>query len=176
MNRYPLWRYLLVAGLLLISVIYTLPNFFGEVPAVQVSPLKVTAKIDAAVMGTVEQTLKASGIALVCAARRGLPVARRPQSYLVKRDHQVELGVEVVVVAPPAESDVQAQITQVEDLIAQGIDGLAIAPPDPNALAPVVESARAAGIPASLKEHLVLLEALEREVAELRARLDALAG
>ncbi len=58
-----------------------------------------------------------------------------------------ELGVETVVVAPPAESDVQAQITQVEDLIAQGIDGLAIAPTDPNALAPVVEAARTAGIP-----------------------------
>lgn len=58
-----------------------------------------------------------------------------------------ELGVDVVVVAPPAESDVQAQITQIEDLIAQGIDGLALAPTDPNALAPVVEAARAAGIP-----------------------------
>lgn len=63
------------------------------------------------------------------------------------KDKAAELGVEVVVVAPPAESDVQAQITQVEDLIAQGIDGLAIAPTDPNALAPVIEAAKAAGIP-----------------------------
>jgi len=63
------------------------------------------------------------------------------------KDKGAELGVEVVVVAPPAESDVQAQITQIEDLIAQGIDGLALAPTDPNALAPVVEAARAAGIP-----------------------------
>jgi ABC-type sugar transport system substrate-binding protein len=58
-----------------------------------------------------------------------------------------ELGVEVVVVAPPAETDVQAQITQVEDLLAQGIDGLAIAPTDPNALAPVIEAAREQGVP-----------------------------
>jgi ABC-type sugar transport system substrate-binding protein len=58
-----------------------------------------------------------------------------------------ELGVEVIVVAPPAESDVQAQITQIEDLIAQGVDGIALAPTDPNALAPVVEAAKAAGIP-----------------------------
>jgi ribose transport system substrate-binding protein len=58
-----------------------------------------------------------------------------------------ELGVETVVVAPPAESDVQAQISQVEDLIAQGIDGLAIAPTDPNALAPVVDAAMQAGVP-----------------------------
>lgn len=58
-----------------------------------------------------------------------------------------ELGVEVVVVAPPAESDVQAQITQIEDLIAQGVAGIALAPTDPNALAPVVDAAKAAGIP-----------------------------
>ena len=38
-----------------------------------------------------------------------------------------ELGVEVVVVAPPAETDVQAQVTQVEDLIAQGVEGIALA-------------------------------------------------
>ena len=62
MNRYPLWRYILVAMLLLISIIYTLPNFFGEVPAVQVSPLKTTAKIDTAVMQVVEQALKTASI------------------------------------------------------------------------------------------------------------------
>jgi ribose transport system substrate-binding protein len=58
-----------------------------------------------------------------------------------------ELGVDVVVLAPPAESDVQAQIAQIEDQIAKGIDGLALAPTDPNALAPVVEAAKAKGIP-----------------------------
>ena len=64
MNRYPLWRYLTIVFALLTSVIYTLPNFFGEVPAVQISPLKVTARIDTAVMETVEKTLKANSIAL----------------------------------------------------------------------------------------------------------------
>ncbi len=62
MNRYPLWKYLFVVFLLVISIIYTLPNFFGEVPAVQVSPLKTTVKIDTAVMQTVEQALKAATI------------------------------------------------------------------------------------------------------------------
>ena len=62
MNRYPLWKYLFVAMMLLISVIYTLPNFFGEVPAVQVSPLKTTAKIDTSVMQAVEQALKTASI------------------------------------------------------------------------------------------------------------------
>ena len=62
MNRYPLWKYLFVAIMLLISIIYTLPNFFGEVPAVQVSPLKTTAKIDTSVMQAVEQALKSASI------------------------------------------------------------------------------------------------------------------
>ena len=62
MNRYPLWKYLFVAMMLLISIIYTLPNFFGEVPAVQVSPLKTTAKIDTSVMQVVEQALKTASI------------------------------------------------------------------------------------------------------------------
>jgi len=58
MNRYPLGAYLLVAFALVASVLYTAPNFFGEVPAVQISVLKPTVKIDAGVMGIVEQTLK----------------------------------------------------------------------------------------------------------------------
>jgi ribose transport system substrate-binding protein len=57
-----------------------------------------------------------------------------------------ELGVDVEVVAPPSETDVQAQINQVEDLIAQKVDGVALAPTDPNALAAVVDQAKAAGI------------------------------
>jgi ribose transport system substrate-binding protein len=58
-----------------------------------------------------------------------------------------EMGVDVVVLAPPQESDVQAQIAQIEDQIAKGASGIALAPTDPNALAPVVEAAKAKGIP-----------------------------
>jgi len=57
-----------------------------------------------------------------------------------------ELGVEVIVLAPPAESDVQAQIAQVEDQIAKGVSAIAIAPTDPAALRPVLEKAQAQGV------------------------------
>ncbi|MCS7087935.1 MAG: sugar ABC transporter substrate-binding protein [Thermoflexales bacterium] len=57
-----------------------------------------------------------------------------------------ELGVEVIVLAPPAESDVQAQIAQIEDQLAKGINGIAIAPTDPAALRPVLEKARNQGV------------------------------
>ena len=62
MNRYPAWVYATVAVALLLGALYTLPNFFGEVPAVQVSPLKTTAKIDTSVMQAVEQALKSASI------------------------------------------------------------------------------------------------------------------
>jgi ribose transport system substrate-binding protein len=58
-----------------------------------------------------------------------------------------ELGINVVVLAPPAESDVQSQISQVEDQITKGVNGIAIAPTDPEALTPVLQKARDAGIP-----------------------------
>lgn len=46
MNRYPLWKYIVIVVALLIGVIYTVPNFFGESPAVQVSSQKATIKVD----------------------------------------------------------------------------------------------------------------------------------
>ena len=58
-----------------------------------------------------------------------------------------ELGVEVVVLSPPTESDVPAQIAQLEDQLAKGVDGIVLAPTDPNALAPVVDEALADGVP-----------------------------
>ncbi len=47
MNRYPLWKYIIVAVALVLGFVYTLPNFFGESPAVQVSSAKATLKVDA---------------------------------------------------------------------------------------------------------------------------------
>ncbi len=58
-----------------------------------------------------------------------------------------ERGVDVIVLAPPTESDVASQISQIEDQLAKGIDGLVLAPTDPTALAPVVNEAIADGVP-----------------------------
>jgi preprotein translocase subunit SecD len=62
MNRYPLWKYILIIIALLFGVFYTLPNFFGESPAVQISSAKATVKVDASVTGLVEQALQKAGI------------------------------------------------------------------------------------------------------------------
>ncbi len=63
MNRYPLWKYVIIGVALVIGLVYTLPNFFPEAPAVQVSSSKAAVKIDTALFGTVEDTLKTAGIA-----------------------------------------------------------------------------------------------------------------
>ena len=62
MNRYPAWKYVIIVALLLIAALYTLPNFFGESPAVQVSSSKSNVKIDSTTMARVEQALKEAGI------------------------------------------------------------------------------------------------------------------
>jgi len=63
MNRYPLWKYITVAVALVIGFIYTLPNFFGESPAVQVSSAKATLKVDTQALARVESVLQSEKIA-----------------------------------------------------------------------------------------------------------------
>jgi preprotein translocase subunit SecD len=62
MNRYPVWKYTILAIVLLVGLIYALPNFFGEAPAVQVSAAKSTAKVDAATRDRVEGLLRSGGL------------------------------------------------------------------------------------------------------------------
>ena len=62
MNRYPLWKYIVVAVALVIGVLYTLPNFFGETPAVQVSPIRATIKSDDKLLQQVAAVLDKNGI------------------------------------------------------------------------------------------------------------------
>ena len=57
MNRYALWKYIVIGVVLLIAALYTLPNFYGESPAVQVSSGKSTVKIDETVLARVEKAL-----------------------------------------------------------------------------------------------------------------------
>jgi len=62
MNRYALWKYLVIAIAVLLGTVYTLPNFFGEAPAVQVSPGRSSVKVDLDTQGKVEDALKVAGL------------------------------------------------------------------------------------------------------------------
>lgn len=62
MNRYPLWKNILIGLILLVGAIYSLPNLFGESPAVQISSAKPTGVIDTALMARVETLLKTQSV------------------------------------------------------------------------------------------------------------------
>ncbi len=63
MNRYPLWKYIVIGVALVIGFFYALPNLFPDAPAVQVSSSKTGVKIDSTLLATVEDALKSAGIA-----------------------------------------------------------------------------------------------------------------
>ena len=62
MNRYPLWKYAVMLVALVIGLVYTLPNFFGEAPAVQVSSGKATVKLDSTTLANIENALAADKV------------------------------------------------------------------------------------------------------------------
>lgn len=62
MNQYPLWRYILLAVLIIIGVIYALPNLYGEDPAIQITT-KDSSALSAQVIPKVASSLKAQNIA-----------------------------------------------------------------------------------------------------------------
>jgi len=61
-NRFPTWKYALIGVTIAAALLFTLPNFFGEAPAVQVSSNRATVKVDAALLGRLEQLLIAQQI------------------------------------------------------------------------------------------------------------------
>jgi preprotein translocase subunit SecD len=62
MNRYPVWKYILIAVALLLGALYTAPNYFGESPALQVTTGKTTVKITSDTTARVADVLKREGV------------------------------------------------------------------------------------------------------------------
>jgi preprotein translocase subunit SecD len=77
MNRYPVWKYAIMLVALLVAALYTLPNLFGESPAVQVSSTRSSVKIDSTTLARVEQALKDASITADAIALDGLSVKAR---------------------------------------------------------------------------------------------------
>ncbi len=77
MNRYPVWKYAIIVIALLVGALYTLPNFFGEDFAVQVSSIKTSIKIDDSTLAQVQSALKAAAINADQVALEGASVKAR---------------------------------------------------------------------------------------------------
>ena len=80
MNRYPVWKYTILVIVLLVGVLYTLPNFFGEAPAVQVSAAKSAVKVDTTTLSRVEEALKAANLPVSGISLDGTSVRARFES------------------------------------------------------------------------------------------------
>ena len=77
MNRYPIWKYAIIVIALVVGILYTLPNLFGESPAVQVSAAKVAVKVDSGTQARVEAALNAAGLAPDLVALDGASIKAR---------------------------------------------------------------------------------------------------
>jgi len=62
MNRYPLWKYIVIVVALIIAIVYSVPNLFGEVPAIQIAPARSTLKLDPKLLEKVDSALKSADL------------------------------------------------------------------------------------------------------------------
>ena len=64
LNRYPLWKYLLILVVLAAGLIYSLPNLYPEDPAVQISSASGDTTIDDGELERVQRALSDAGITI----------------------------------------------------------------------------------------------------------------
>jgi len=89
MNRYPVWKYIIILITLVVGVLYTLPNLFGEAPAVQVSAAKATVRVDGSTLSRVESVLQGASITPQRLTQEGTSVWARfdtPDTQLKAKD------------------------------------------------------------------------------------------
>jgi preprotein translocase subunit SecD len=101
MNQYPLWKYLLILVAVVLGLVYTMPNFYGEAPAVQVHPLRGDLKVDTALLKRVEDVLHAASLAPDMVSMDATSIKARfndTDSQLKAKDVlQTQLGEDYVV-------------------------------------------------------------------------------
>ncbi len=101
MNRYPVWKYAVILIALVVGTLYTLPNFFGESPAVQVSAAKAAVKIDATTQAKVQEALKAAGLVAEVVALEGTSIKARFDSAEVQL--KAKDAIQKALIPDPAE-------------------------------------------------------------------------
>ncbi len=102
MNRYPVWKYAIILIALVVGTLYTLPNFFGEAPAVQVSSAKAAIKIDASTQAKIQEALKAAGLVAEVVALEGTSVKARFDSAEVQL--KAKDAIQKALIPDPAEA------------------------------------------------------------------------
>ena len=62
MNRYPVWKYVLIVFALTFGALYTLPNFYSSSPALQINSAKSTVKVESDMEARVTEALKSAAV------------------------------------------------------------------------------------------------------------------
>jgi len=101
MNQYPKWKYGLVLIAIFIGLIYSIPNFFGESPAVQIMPTKSSDKLDLSILASIEGSLKEANLPFdgIVQEPNGIKIKfANPDNQLKAKDIlQNALGVNYVI-------------------------------------------------------------------------------
>ncbi len=101
MNQYPKWKYGLVLIAIFIGLIYSIPNFFGESPAVQIMPTKSSDKLDLSILASIEDSLKEANLPFdgIVQEPNGIKIKfANPDNQLKAKDIlQNALGVNYVI-------------------------------------------------------------------------------
>ncbi|MCC6073018.1 protein translocase subunit SecD [Massilia sp. GCM10020059] len=107
MNRYPVWKYVLIVVALLLAALYTAPNYFVESPALQVTTGKATVKISDDTAAQVESALKSAGIATDGISRDGTGSSSYVRALFGTTDEQfkAKLALERALNRDPADPD-----------------------------------------------------------------------
>lgn len=91
LNKYPLWKYLLILAVLVVGVIYALPNLYPDDPAVQISASSTERKVTQADLDRATAALTAAKLAVKAATlnetgTRGLIRLTRADDQLPAQD------------------------------------------------------------------------------------------
>ena len=107
MNRYPVWKYILIAVALLLGALYTAPNYFGESPALQVTTGKTAVKITSDTTARVADALKREGVPAnqVTLEGEGNSTAVRARFSTTDAQFKAKLALERQLNRDPADPD-----------------------------------------------------------------------
>src|SRR6476661_3830933 len=107
MNRYPLWKYILILAAVLLGLLYTAPNYFADSPALQVTTGKATAKVNSATATLVAEALKRDGIAAESVSLEGAGDTSAVRARFASTDAQfkAKLALERDLNRDPADPD-----------------------------------------------------------------------
>ncbi|MBZ2208062.1 protein translocase subunit SecD [Massilia soli] len=118
MNRYPVWKYIVIVVALLLAALYTAPNYFVESPALQVTTGKATVKISDDTAAQVESALKSEGIATDGISRDGTGSSSYVRALFGTTDEQLKakLALERALNRDPDDPDYIVTVNLVKNV------------------------------------------------------------